>query len=362
MFVLWLLACGDKENSTDTGTDTGAETEEEFDTGSETEEETDTGSETEEEDIVGTPVTFDLSDAEGMKIGLLRVQFTDDGIDFDDNKVVTSNLGAITSHTIGIEDPAVEELSVLIPENDTLLGMWAPYLFQDSNGDDIFNEGELIGGIGRTWLVYSTGDISEFNVVEGWSALEMTFTEEPPIQKDLGNVPLDANILENESITIGGSYDTALGDRRIAIAAISTFESGDIETMYDGVATDPWSITLSGVPAENHFLQEDGFQGAMGAAFVYEDVNNSGAFESIDAMSQSAAYTICFDPLNGMAPKPISILYNPTPTNLTDAMSASIYGFGSGWNVMVQTDSDMPYFPKPDEHNNMIIGENCIME
>ena len=172
MLMLWLLACGDKESSTDTGTetDTGVETEtdtgteEETDTSSETEEETDTGTEEEEEEIVGTPVTFDLSDAEGMKIGLLRVQFTDDGIEFDDNKVVTSELGDVTSHTIGVEDPSTEELSALIPENETLIGMWAPYLFQDSNGDNTFNEGEIIGGIGRTWLVYSTGDIAEFNV------------------------------------------------------------------------------------------------------------------------------------------------------------------------------------------------------
>ena len=35
MLVLWLLACGDKESSTDTGTDTGVEVE--TDTGAETE-------------------------------------------------------------------------------------------------------------------------------------------------------------------------------------------------------------------------------------------------------------------------------------------------------------------------------------
>ena len=124
MLMLWLLACGDKESSTDTGaeTDTGVETEtdtgaeeEETDTGAE---ETDTGTEeeteSEEEEIIGTPVTFDLTDAEGMKIGLLRIQFSDDGIEFDDNKVVTSELGAVTSHTIGVEDPADEELLSLI--------------------------------------------------------------------------------------------------------------------------------------------------------------------------------------------------------------------------------------------------------
>ena len=371
MLMLWLLACGDKESSTDTGTetDTGVETEtdtgteEETDTSSETEEETDTGTEEEEEEeIVGTPVTFDLSDAEGMKIGLLRVQFTDDGIEFDDNKVVTSELGDVTSHTIGVEDPSTEELSALIPENETLIGMWAPYLFQDSNGDNTFNEGEIIGGIGRTWLVYSTGDIAEFNVTEGWNALQMTFTEEPPIQKDINSVQLEANILENDSITIGGSYDTTLGERRIAIAAVATFETGEYETMFDDAATDPWSLTLSGVPAENHFLNSEDFQGAMGAAMVYEDVNNSGAFDMIDAMSQSSVYSICFDPQNGMTPKPISILYVPAPTTLTEAMTAGVYGIGSGWVVMVQTNSDTPYFPTPEEYNNMVIDADCVIE
>lgn len=374
MLMLWLLACGDKESSTDTGaetdtgveTDTGSETEEETDTGSETEEETDTGTEeeteSEEEEIVGTPVTFDLTDAEGMKIGLLRVKFTDDGIEFDDNKVVTSELGAVTSHTIGIEDPADEELSALIPDNDTLIGMWVPYLFEDSNGDDTFNEGEIIGGMSRTWIVYSTADLAEFNVTEGWSALQMTFTEEPAIPKDLGSVQLDANLLENVSLTIGGSFDTTMGERRIAIVAASTFESESVETMYDDVATDPWSFTLSGVPAENHFSDSEDFQGAMGAALVYEDINNSGAFETIDAMGQTSPTTICFDPQNGMTPKPISILYVPAPTTLSEAMAAGMYGVGSGWVVMVQTNSDIPYFPTQEEHNNMVIDADCVIE
>ena len=132
--------------------------------------------------------------------------------------------------------------------------------------------------------------------------------------------------------------------------------------MFDEAATDPWSLTLSGVPAENHFLNSEDFQGAMGAAMVYEDVNNSGAFDMIDAMSQSSVYSICFDPQNGMTPKPISILYVPAPTTLTEAMTAGVYGIGSGWVVMVQTNSDTPYFPTPEEYNNMVIDADCVIE
>ena len=236
MFLLWLFACGDKESTTeDTGETADTGVEEETDTG--VEEETDTGDEPEE--IVGTPVTFNLSDAEGMKIGLLRVEFTDEGIDFADNKVVTAELDAESSFTIGVETPADEELTAMIPDSNTVLGMWAPYLFQDSDGDDAYTEGEEIGGIGRTWLVYSTAVIAEFNVAEGWNAIEMTFSEETPGVGDLTGVPLDANLRINESITIAGSYDTALGDRQIAVVASATFEADNIETILDEAASDP---------------------------------------------------------------------------------------------------------------------------
>jgi len=354
MFLLWLFACGDKESITDdTGetTDTGVETD--------TDEETDTGEEVEV--IVGTPVTFNLSDAEGMKIGLLRVDFTDDGIDFIDNKVVTSELGADASFTIGMETPTDEELSAMMPDSDTLIGMWAPYLFEDSDGDDAYTEGEAIAGVGQTWLVYSTAAIAEFNVSEGWNALKMTFSDDPPIVGDLASVPLEASLSVNESITIGGSYDTALGDRRIAVVAASTFDSESIETMFDESITDPWTLTLSGVPADNHFMQEEGFQGAMGAPLVYTDSNNSGAFEYEDLFGQTISTTVCFDGMGNMEPQPISILYYPSPTTLTDALNASIYGIGAGWNVMVNTDSD-PYFPSPDEYSNMVINENCVLD
>lgn len=353
--LLMLLACGEDKTTTE-------ETEEtiDSDSGQETDTADDTGTENDTGEITGTPVTFALSDAEGMKIGLLRVAFTDDGIDIVDNQVVSNELGSETSFTIGVETPAEDELSPLIPENNTLIGMWVPYLFADSNGNDTFDEGEAIGGIGKTWLTYATADVPGYTITQGWSALEMTFSEDPPIAKDLENVQLDANLIPGD-ITIGGSYDTTLGDRRIAIVAAVTFESQQLESMFDEVATDPWSITLSGVPADNHFSQEEDFQGAVGAAIVYADMNNNGTFEGAELMGDSLPVTICYDGMGGMEPRPVTILYYPSPSDLTDALNASIYGIGAGWIVVVDIDSE-PYFPSPDEYNNMVIDANCVIE
>ena len=64
----------------------------ETDTGSETDTGAEEDSGNEEEEIVGNPVTFTLTEAEGMKIGLLRVQFTDDGIDFADNMLSAKSI------------------------------------------------------------------------------------------------------------------------------------------------------------------------------------------------------------------------------------------------------------------------------
>ena len=351
MLLVLLLACGDDKT-------TSEETEETTATQSDSGDGTDTADQTEE--ITGTPVTFALSEAEGMKIGLLRVEFTDDGMGFTDNQIVSAELGTETSFTIGVETPDDEELSAFIPENDTLIGMWAPYLFQDSNGDNTHNEGETIGGIGKTWLVYAKADIPGYTITEGWSAIEMTFTEDPPIARDLENVQLDANLIPGP-ITIGGSYDTTLGDRRIAIVAATTFESGQLETMFDEVATDPWSLTLSGIPADNHFSQEDDFQGALGAAIVYEDRNNNGTFEGTDLQGQSTPITICFDGMGGMEPRTVTILYYPAVTNPIDALNASVYGMGTGWIIMANDDSQ-PYFPSPDEYNNLFIDANCVID
>jgi hypothetical protein len=344
-FLFLLLACGDKANDT-----------------AESNDETDTGSET----IPGTPVTVALSNATGMKIGLVQVVFPQEGESEDgapqfvDPTVISGELDAETSFTFGVETPEESDLSEIDPESTALLGLWAPFLFEDSNGDDAYTDGETISGFGNTWLVYTTEDISEINVTEGWNALEMTFTEEPPITGDLTNIPLEANLKPVETLSIGGSYNADLGERRIAVLASATFENSTIETMADEVASDPWRLSFSGTPPESQFpSEEEGVRMAVGAAFVYRDSNGSGAFEVDDLYGSSEEiFTICYD--SGTELQPISIVYSPSASDFQTAMYSGMVGLNAGWSALTTLDSD-PVRITGADLENLVINEYCVM-
>jgi hypothetical protein len=349
--LVWLLACGDKETET-------AEPVEETDTDTDSEPTTD--------------VTFSLTGSEGMKIGLAHIIFPEEAVDtadqqdegpeFTGSMVVSSELSTESTFTIGVETPDDSQLFEINSEEEARLGLWAPFLFQDSNGDDAFTEGETITGFSMNWLVYSTLDVPEFNITQGWGAIEMTFTEEPPTSVDLENVPLDANLTVVDSVTIGGSFDTALGDKRIAFVPIEANDASQVVAVVDEVATNPWTVTFSGAPPESHYNDgEDEFQMAMEIPLVYEDVNGNGAFEIEDMMDESSVSTVCYDGMGGMTPQSIVAVYSSPPTDFRAAMYLRMYNLGCGWSIMINTDSD-PIFLSSQDHNNMVIDSTCVME
>ena len=45
-----------------------------------------------------------------------------------------------------LETPDESVLFAIDPDVTARLGMWAPFLFEDANGDDQYNDGETIGG------------------------------------------------------------------------------------------------------------------------------------------------------------------------------------------------------------------------
>jgi hypothetical protein len=267
-----------------------------------------------------------------------------------------------TSFTFGLENPDTEDLEPLDPDSDARLGLWAPFLFQDTNGDDAYTDEDTITGFSMTWLVYSTLDIPKFNVVQGWGAIEMTFTEEAPTAGDLSSVPLDANLAAVESITIGGSYDTSLGERRLTFVPP---DAGDDETLfpepiYDEVATDPWTVTLSGVPPESHFLDsEDGFEMAVEFPMVYSDANENESLDMSDFhVKDSPFLSVCYEDPDVAGPLPIIALYSVAPDGFEAAMYSGLYGLNIGWSVMLATESD-PVLLSGDDLNSLVIDASC---
>jgi hypothetical protein len=264
-----------------------------------------------------------------------------------------------SSFTFGLETPEASELSALIPEIDAALGFWAPFLFEDINGDDVYNDGEIITGFTNTWLVYTTQDIPDFYVTEGWNALEMTFTEEPATPVALDNIPLSGNFTPVESITIGGSYDTALGNRRIAFIAADTSDENDFPlTMSDIAATDPWTATFSETPSEEYYMEsEEDSPTVVASAMVYTDVNGNGSFDMTDIYA--SVLSVCYTGLT--TPKPIAAVYTFPVTDFTTAMYANLYGLNIGWSIAVDNNSE-PMILSDEELNNLVIDENCVFE
>ena len=83
-------------------------------------------------------------------------------------------------------------------------------------------------------------------------------SEEIPVAGDINSIPLEGSLAVTESLTIGGSYDTSLGNRRIAFVASETMDS-TIETMAEIPAVDPWTVTFSGTPPAQFFPEETDF-------------------------------------------------------------------------------------------------------
>ena len=200
-----------------------------------------------------------------MKIGLVQIDLVggdepvdtaepqDDGPRFLDTQVVSPELGSENSFAHPLETPDESMLFAIDPDVTARLGMWAPFLFEDANGDGQYNDGETIGGFSTSWLVYSTEAITAYNISEGWGVLLMTFSEDIPMVGDLTNIPLEGTMGVTETLTIGGSYDTSIGDRQIAFVAAQTMDS-TVEMMAEIPATDPWTVTFSGTPPA-HFFQ-----------------------------------------------------------------------------------------------------------
>ena len=381
LLTLGMIACGDKESDepVDTGTavsDSDTEDTEETDSDTETDPDTasDTDTDTGPEEPTGPQATFQLSEASGMKIGLVQIDFSeeegpvdtaepqDDGPRFVDTQVVSPALGSEGSFSYPLEIPEDSVLFEVDPGITARLAMWAPFLFEDANGDDQYNDGETIGGFSNNWLVYSTEAIPAYNVSEGWGVIVMTFTEEVPVAGDIDNVPLQGTLGLTDPLTIGGSYDMSLGDRRIAFVASETIDSANstMETMAEIPAADPWTVTFSGTPPAQFFPEETGFSSATSFPMVYEDSNGNGQFDMAEAWS-SSVLSVCTNNTAGSTPQIISVIYTSPITDLPTAMSAGMYGLSAGWSVMTIV-NDAPIFLSESERNSLVIDENCVLE
>ncbi len=267
----------------------------------------------------GTPVTF-LLDGEwgGTTLAGTRFYFRDSG-DVVMGDGLFSAPAVAAELSIGVPDPTDLEPLPDLPGVDYAVVMVS--LHQDEDGDG-YPADEAITGIGRFWMVFLAGDeatITSYFRAPGWNVLR---TDVLDGTYALDKIGLSTNLLENESISAAGAFSGSDPVEGLGIAAIPQAESVS-SIVYDAPMSDPWSVTLSGTPPTDHFVDMgDGNVIALEFLLVYSDTDNSDSVSEGDL----PLHVVCDD-----AGDTISLIYLPEVTELATGLSYVEQGLTPGW-------------------------------
>ncbi|HNC98165.1 MAG TPA: hypothetical protein PKW90_18680, partial [Myxococcota bacterium] len=200
-------------------------------------------------------------------------------------------------------------------------GVFLVSLHADDDGDG-YPSGEAISGIGRFWLVYLAGDeaaIASAFLEPGWNVLR---TDVPEDTFPLDAIELSTNLLEIESLSVAGGFSGSESVDTLGMAVIP--QSDPVSSiLYDAPLTDPWSVTVSGTPPTDHFVDTgDGTLIALEFLLVYGDTDNSNSVSDGDV----PLYVACDD-----LGDTLSLIYLPEVTDLRTGLSYVDQGLAPGW-------------------------------
>lgn len=277
------------------------------------------GSDSEESDPPPPTITFAL-DGEWGGTTLSVTRFY---VDQNDNLSLGEGLGstASSSSSQGIYLPDPTGLDIL-EGTDALYAAFTASLHLDQDGDGFPND-EVILGSGAFWLLYleMAGDLIVSNITlhPGWNAISTTELERT---YDIEAIPLESNLLTQESISAAGGFIGAEPVEDLGIAAIPQSENPSF-LLYDAPMTDPWSVTLDGTPPSDHFVDTgDGSLIALEFLLVYGDTDSSDNVSEGDL----PLYVACDDQGSSLA-----LIFLPEATDLLTAMSYVNQGLNPGW-------------------------------
>jgi len=285
--LLLLVGCTGERDSQDSQPETGGETGAE--TGAETGGETgaETGGETGGDSAApaGDEVIFEVQDDgrwEGAALTLLAFGVEKTGMQVG---------AALLTYEL---QSASSELAVPVPEDGFIgeiseswlgiqQGAWVlPFLFADDDADLVHSDTEAFVGLSMTSLLYVQAPLipeaDKAGLVEGWNAVVLDFTGEQPLTvTPLDLVPLSAELWPVESIEAGGTYDgsEAAEELRLALApAMSLKGAPSGEALLDlpfTLVDDRWSLSVEGVPPEDHFSTDGETADAVEIPFTFLD-------------------------------------------------------------------------------------------
>jgi hypothetical protein len=310
-----------------------------------------------------TDLTFSFStDAESNELQLYNVKMVQEGFDIDEIAAATA---VVTDETFTLSMP--EPDSSAFAEFDSNhpgleIAMYLPAL----------HDGDVFTGVGMHWLAYAQGDIpkeyASFGVVAGWNVFVFSYSVDSNPSMALGSIEaifVESNLISVDEITVGGIYsgDSNPEDLRLTALPLMLLKSGetDFTPVADEALGEPWSLTLSGSPDDDHFTLDEvaGAETALEVPSAYFDLDGD---ESFDLSS---------DPVDGysctLGGQTVALSY----TSSFDDLLSALYWISSGWNVgwtAVQLESSGPGDPgtpspiSEKEMMSLLIGSTCGCE
>jgi len=262
-------------------------------------------------------VTFALTgDWEGTTLTLTQIDPTS-GYSWHVGDRVASE--EVTGDSLDVALSVPDEADLIQPDPDAWPDLWflplAAALHVDLDGNGGLTGDESYAGVGAVWVTWVEGEIpdewSANGMDPGWNAMSYAIDGVTPVVGNLASVPLDAGLLGADSVTVGGTWtrgDTA--DVRLILLPAHVMAGGEVDALlYDEPLEDPWEITMSGDPPEDHYSRADSLGGEIVFEFPYafRDVDGGGTLDDGDeaqsfACDGDAAVALAYIP-------PVNTLY-----------------------------------------------------
>jgi hypothetical protein len=344
---------GSADADTDIDTDADTDTDTDTDADTDTATDTDTGGDT---DVVLTTLTFDIEgdhDADWLQLQWLNEDNTDGG--------PLAGARITGNHaTVELPAPALDDLND-VPTVPGLYYRYAlPFLFVDTDGNEVHGAGEPIEAASEAWALYITGAIpveyTAMGIVDGWNAIYVT--GDTPVVYDTTAIPMPVNLLPRDSATLGGTNLADLGpDAALDLVLMpgAVFNGFSVDAyLYNEALGDTWTIDVSGAVPDDHVtdISGTGLYGSVEVPIAYTDANGDGMPAGTELLYPACAGT-----------EVAALLYLEAPTDPLVAYYFVVGGVNVGWNPYHGvTGSDDIVMLSDEEATSLEIGGSCSFE
>ena len=355
LLLFTLSACKGGSISTDSGLEDSAadDTETEGDADADSDSDSDTDADTDSDaDADAQTVTFDLYDElGGLAVQLVHITDFEAEDPFGDELDAVAVSGTTASFTLG--RPPEDHINALDP--DGLPGLYAAFYFaaawDDKNGDTTKSGGEAYLGAGRVFPTYFEGEMPMSlllaGFLPGWNALEFVDGQDLPSVSPIDAVPLPLSLRPTLAYTLTGGVAEGIDLTGRGLTVVPSMD-GASSALVDQALTNPWSLSFSDAPPDDHFERDGGLGTAVEIPLSYLDLDGSGSLSDGDA----AAEAVCLDD------RAVAMLYVEPPTELYAAYVLTLQGLGAGWSPLaVSADGSISTITEADLADVQVSGE-----